>query len=111
MKSSTYDDSSGMPATPEKALCGSVSAKEEPAWKAEKAALDAMDDGEGPYMDYLIATPEEVERQRALWVAFKLWADHYLGQGYSLACADGSILDFTTRYAYEGFKGGKSGKW
>jgi hypothetical protein len=26
MKSSTYDDSSGMPATPEKALCGSVSA-------------------------------------------------------------------------------------
>jgi hypothetical protein len=27
MKSSTYDDSSGMPATPEKALCGSVSAK------------------------------------------------------------------------------------
>jgi hypothetical protein len=28
MKSSTYDDSSGMPATPEKALCGNVSAKE-----------------------------------------------------------------------------------
>jgi hypothetical protein len=27
MKSSTYGDSSGMPATPEKALCGSVSAK------------------------------------------------------------------------------------
>jgi hypothetical protein len=27
MKSSTYDESSGMPATPEKALCGSVSAK------------------------------------------------------------------------------------
>jgi hypothetical protein len=27
MKSTTYDDSSGMPATPEKALCGSVSAK------------------------------------------------------------------------------------
>ena len=31
MKSSTYGDSSGMPATPEKALCGSVSAKE-PDW-------------------------------------------------------------------------------
>jgi hypothetical protein len=29
MKSSTYDDSSGMPATHEKALCGSVSAKPE----------------------------------------------------------------------------------
>jgi hypothetical protein len=28
MKSSTYDDSSGMPATPEKALCGNVSAKD-----------------------------------------------------------------------------------
>jgi hypothetical protein len=27
MKSSTYDESSGVPATPEKALCGSVSAK------------------------------------------------------------------------------------
>jgi hypothetical protein len=27
MESTTYDDSSGMPATPEKALCGSVSAK------------------------------------------------------------------------------------
>jgi hypothetical protein len=27
MKSTTYDESSGMPATPEKALCGSVSAK------------------------------------------------------------------------------------
>ena len=28
MKSSTYDDSSGVPATPERALCGSVSANE-----------------------------------------------------------------------------------
>jgi hypothetical protein len=32
MKSSTYDDSSGMPATPEKALCGSVSAITLPEW-------------------------------------------------------------------------------
>jgi hypothetical protein len=110
MKSSTYDDSSGMPATPEKALCGSVSANE-PAWKAEKAALDAMDDGHGPYMDYLIATDEEAARHRELWTAFKLWADCKLGQGYSLACLDGSIIDLTTHYAYEGFKGGKSGKW
>jgi hypothetical protein len=46
MKSSTYDDSSGMPATPEKALCGSVSAKKrlallERAFSCEiEAALD-----------------------------------------------------------------------
>jgi hypothetical protein len=34
LKSSTYDESSGMPATPEKALCGSVSAKETQAARA-----------------------------------------------------------------------------
>jgi hypothetical protein len=37
MKSSTYDESSGMRATPEKALCGSVSAKERALKEVVKA--------------------------------------------------------------------------
>jgi antirestriction protein len=48
MKSNTYDDSSGMPATPEKALCGSVSAK---TWQPIDTAPTTPDeDGRLPFV-------------------------------------------------------------
>jgi hypothetical protein len=44
MKSSTYDDSSGMPATPEKALCGSVSAKKVQAIYFHRVGYPGIED-------------------------------------------------------------------
>ena len=78
----------------------------EPAWKAEKAALDAMDDGDGPYMCWLWSDAE-VARRRAYWQDFLVWATDNLGQGYSLACCEGSVIDPVTSHCFEGFVVGR----
>lgn len=77
----------------------------EPAWKAEKALLDSLDDGLGPYMEQslLSATRASLPPE---WSSFKSWAEDHLGQGYSLACAEGALLDSTTAWCFKGWRMG-----
>lgn len=45
-----------------------------------------------------------------MWPEFKAWADDHLGQGYSLACADGDLLDKVTAWSFKAFMAGVSNK-
>jgi hypothetical protein len=63
MKSSTYDESSGMPATPEKALCGSVSAKR---MKLFLISQDQNDDYDTFDSAVVLAPDEETARNMGM---------------------------------------------
>jgi hypothetical protein len=63
-------------------------------WQVRKANLDSHDDGHGP-VRFL--------SEKTYWTEFRGWSHSNLGQGYSLACSDGDILDVTTFYAHRGF--------
>lgn len=82
----------------------------EPAWKARKAALDAMDDGHGPYCSWAFDAADVQERKSQLWQDFVAWARLHLGQGYSLACAEGSPLDEVTLWAFKAYMAGREGE-
>jgi hypothetical protein len=77
-----------------------------PAWQAKKAAFDALDDGHGPYCSWALDMDERKERKQALWGEFVVWAGDHLGQGFSLACVDGGIVDQVTFWAFKGFLAG-----
>lgn len=66
-------------------------------WREHKATCDALDDGHGPAT--WDGTPLE-------WDTFLAWAKDHLGQGYSLACCEGTILDPVTSWAFKGFQAG-----
>lgn len=70
----------------------------EPAWVAKKAAMDALDDGYGPWW---FGKPE------MYWENFKAWANDHLGQGYSLACFEGAVLDPVTSWAFTAYQAGR----
>lgn len=70
-----------------------------------KAKLDSFDDGYGPYME--CETLSERVRLPAYWDDFKEWAFDHLGQGYSLACVEGGLIDEVTRWAYIGYRAGR----
>lgn len=74
----------------------------EPAWKAQKAALDALDDGSLP--GGLLSDMTGREH----WPPFKAWANDYLGQGYSLAVMEGDVLDPITWHTFHGFCAGRA---
>jgi hypothetical protein len=76
----------------------------EPAWKARKAEFDAMDDGHGPYMHGELLAGLTVPPE---WPEFLVWADRHLGQGYSLACCDGDLIDRVTSYCFTGYLAGR----
>lgn len=79
-----------------------------PAWVAQKAAMDAADDGDGPYMEHYPSIPLlPMCGPPPEWPAFKVWADSHLGQGFSLACAEGCFLDMTTAYCFKGYCAGR----
>jgi hypothetical protein len=69
-----------------------------------RAEYDRFDDGHGPYK--LIRLSGD-SASPPYWEEFKAWASDELGQGYSLACADGSILDAVTRWCYHGYRAGR----
>lgn len=69
----------------------------EQKWRDVKARLDALDDGHGPWK------PGQTEPD-PLWPVFKDLCYSHLGQGFSLACLEGSIMDNTTAYAFRFFK-------
>lgn len=77
-----------------------------PSWLPAKRALDAMDDGEGPWMHWGFGRDGE----RALWLDFKEWADDNLGQGFSLACCDGQLVDQVTSWCFHGYRVGREHK-
>lgn len=79
----------------------------EPAWVKEKAALDSMNDGHGPHMHWCLDTPKEAKLKRQAWDDFVEWANLWLGQGFSLACDDGHILDQVTNWTFKGFLAGR----
>lgn len=71
----------------------------EPKWVAQKAAMDALNDGTTPWS---IGQSEP----DPLWTPFKVWAERHLGQGYSLSVCEGDILDPTTSWTFTAFKAG-----
>lgn len=73
----------------------------EQKWREVKARLDALDDGRGPWVI-------GQKKPDPLWPRFIKLAYSNLGQGFSLACLDGDILDPTTAYAFRFFKLGYS---
>ena len=79
----------------------------EPEWKKRKAIYDEHDDGYGPYMEHLLIPLPMTSEAPPHWADFKVWASKHLGQGYSLACADGSILDEVTLWCFRGFRDGR----
>lgn len=78
----------------------------EPAWKAEKAEIDAMDDGYGPYLEWTLQDARVGAWKKRQWERFKCWAEDFMGQGYSLACFEGAILDSTTSWTFRGYLAG-----
>lgn len=78
----------------------------EPAWRAEKAAMDAIDDGHGPYSSWAWAGEEGKQRGVTRWRDFLVWAADNLGQGFSLACCEGSVLDPITDATFHGYMAG-----
>lgn len=80
-----------------------MTTEQEWKWQAVKARMDALDDGYGPWK--LGQTEPD-----PLWPEFKDLCYGSLGQGYSLACLEGSIIDNTTAYAFRFFKLGREPK-
>lgn len=80
--------------------------KEEP-WQERKAKLDVADDGEGPYLMWSFDSEQRKLRKQAAWQDFLDWANDHLGQGYSLACCDGAIIDEVTHNAFKGYLVGR----
>jgi hypothetical protein len=79
----------------------------EPAWKAQKALLESYDDGHGPYMEWSLIPLPMTAAAPEYWEDFKVWANDNLGQGYSLACADGMLLDEVTSWAFTAYRAGR----
>lgn len=79
----------------------------EPAWIAEKAKLDAYDDGDGAYWYGNLFDKDSAEQTRIIWKDFLVWAEDNLGHGYSLACYDGRICDPVTNWAFLGYMAGR----
>ena len=77
----------------------------EPAWVKIKAEHDALDDGRGPW--YPITDEAQVALVAQTWAEFVAWASLHLGQGYSLACSHGDILNEVTSWAFAAFAAGK----
>lgn len=78
-----------------------------PAWVARKAAHDAMDDGQGPYMEWIMRDDAAAAIRRAAWDDFKRWATDHFGQGYSLACFEGSCVENLTGWAFTAYLAGR----
>ena len=78
-----------------------------PEWLPVKMRMDALDDGQGPQMAWLFSDEHTRHAKQIGWCEFVVWALDTLGQGYSLACCEGTILDPTTAWAYAGFLAGK----
>jgi hypothetical protein len=72
-----------------------------------RAKLDAFDDGHGPYMEYDILPIPLPSEPHPYWQDFKEWANDWLGQGYSLACSDGMIIDEITAWAFRAYRAGR----
>lgn len=85
-----------------------MSLVEPPAWIAEKAALDAHDDGHGPYMEWFMQEDGVAAARKAMWIEFRDdWAHRKLGHGFSLACLEGALIDNVTSYAFSAFISGR----
>ena len=82
----------------------------EPEWVSEKASLDAMDDGDGPYLEWLLDDEKEKKDKQKLWKDFVKWAEWHFGQGYSLACSEGSLLEKVTAWAFKAYMAGRKEK-
>lgn len=76
---------------------------EHETWQERKARLDAVDDGQGPYMMWAFDSEQRKFRKQAAWQDFLEWANDHLGQAYSLACCDGALIDEVTHYAFKGY--------
>lgn len=80
---------------------------DEPAWVAEKATLDALDDGEGPYLDWFWEEEPVIAQRRGYWADFLTWAAENMGQGFSMACSEGNLLDVVTSHCFQGYIAGR----
>jgi hypothetical protein len=76
-------------------------------WRARKREYDRHDDGLGPYMQWAFQTSKVIALRRGYWAEFQSWADLHLGQGFSMACADGDLLDQVTQSCFEGYIAGR----
>jgi hypothetical protein len=97
-------------ATQDKVSSGSLGASgaEADDWRARKREYDRHDDGLGPYMQWAFKTSKEViALRRGYWTEFQSWADRHLGQGFSMACADGDLLDQVTQSCFDGYIAGR----
>ena len=77
----------------------------EPPWKAEKDAMDALDDGYGPYLEWV--WQDNADAKKTAWNDYLAWASMNLGQGFSVACVDGQIIDMVTQESFKGFLAGR----
>ena len=76
-----------------------------------KAWYGNFDDKQGPYYSWNMLNDEDtITKRKQYWVDFVLWADDNLGQGYSLACEDGSLLDPITNWAFKSYISGRDHK-
>jgi hypothetical protein len=89
-------------------LCDSREPDKVDNWKARKRAVDAADDGNGPYMHWICCNDDVAARRKALRNDFeKDWCYRHLGQGYSLACCDGGYVENVTDYAFKAYVAGR----
>lgn len=79
----------------------------EPAWKAQKAHFDALDDGDGPYTCWAVVDAPTKALRQQWWRDFLAWAYDHLGQGFSLACSEGYVIDPITSATFHGYCAGR----
>lgn len=76
-------------------------------WQEEKAKIDALDDGHGPYMYWCLG---DEEQYKILWPEFLKWAKLNLACGISFACIDGMIIVPACDSAFKSYVAGRNYK-
>lgn len=71
-------------------------------WREQKDAIDAADDGNGPYLHWSIDG-----RAQSLWPDFLMWAKEHLACGISFACVDGALIVPAAHAAFAAYVAGR----